>query len=32
VAGGGYRGSIHLLETRREQTREKLDTLLDRLS
>jgi hypothetical protein len=32
VAGGGLRGSIHLLETRREQTREKLDTLLDRLS
>jgi hypothetical protein len=32
VAGGGYRGSVHLLETRREATREKLDTLLDRLA
>jgi hypothetical protein len=31
VAGGGYRGSAHLLEKRREQTREKLDILLDRL-
>jgi hypothetical protein len=32
VAGGGYRGSTHLLEARREATREKLDILLDRLT
>jgi hypothetical protein len=32
VAGGGYRGSTHLLEARREATREKLDILLDRLA
>jgi hypothetical protein len=32
VAGGGYRGSVHLLEARRENIREKLDLVLDRLA
>jgi hypothetical protein len=32
AAGGGYRGSAHLLEARRESIREKLDIFLDRLT
>ena len=32
VAGGGYQSSAHLLERRREKTREALDILLDRLA
>ncbi len=31
AAGGGYQGAAHLLETRREKTREALDILLDRI-
>lgn len=32
AAGGGYRGAAHLLERRREKTRDALDILLDRLA
>jgi hypothetical protein len=32
ATGGGYQGAAHLLEKRREKTREALDVLLDRLS
>ena len=32
AAGGGYRGTAHLLEQQRERTRESLDIFLDRLA